>query len=152
MKDKLKFIIPIVLIALGGVYKFVLAKPPAKAAKPKVAGTLYVLPKDFLINLEGGRYAKLSVALILEPAKAASAGNVKHASAAPAAKPPEGYGLEPQEALIRSIVTDTLTGVSAGELQERKSRKELQHKILERLHKETDVHVSEVLFTDLAIQ
>ncbi|MEI2702434.1 MAG: flagellar basal body-associated FliL family protein [Baekduia sp.] len=152
MKDKLKFIIPVVLIALGGVWKFVLAPPPAKAPKPKVEGTLYVLPKDFLINLEGGRYAKLSVALILEPHVAADAGNVKHASAEAAPDPPEGYGIEPQEALIRSIITDTLTGVAAGELQERKSRKHLQKEILERLHKETDVHVSEVLFTDLAIQ
>ena len=35
MKGKLKFIIPIVLLlVLGGVYKFVLAKPAA-VAKPK---------------------------------------------------------------------------------------------------------------------
>jgi flagellar FliL protein len=152
MKDKLKFIIPVVLIAVAGVYKFVLAKPPVKAPKPKVAGTLYVLPKDFLINLEGGRYAKLQVALILEPPKKAAAGNVQHAAGAPPPKPPEGYGLEPQEALIRAIVTDTLTGASAGELQDRKGRAHLQEEILERLHEETDVHVSEVLFTDLAIQ
>ena len=152
MKDKLKFIIPVVLILLGGVYKFVLAPKPPPPPKPKVAGTLYVLPKDFLINLEGGRYAKLSVALVLEAEKAAAAGNVQHAGEAAPVKPPDGYGTLPQEALVRAIITDTLTGVSAGQLQERESREKLQKKILERLHKETDVHVEEVLFTDMAIQ
>ena len=35
--SKLKFIIPVLLLVLGGVYKFVLAKP-APAPKPKIAG------------------------------------------------------------------------------------------------------------------
>src|ERR671929_2067518 len=66
MKSKLKFIVPILLIAVGGVYKFVLAKPSAPAPKPKVDGQVYVLPKEFLINLAGGRFAKLSVGLVLD--------------------------------------------------------------------------------------
>ena len=52
MKSKLKFIVPVLLLVLGGVYKFVLAKPGAPAPKPKVDGQVYVLPKEFLINLE----------------------------------------------------------------------------------------------------
>jgi len=47
MKTKLKIILPVLLVVLGGAYKFVLAKPAA-VAKPKVAGKVYVLPKDFL--------------------------------------------------------------------------------------------------------
>ena len=66
MKSKLKFIVPILLIVLGGVYKFVLAKPGAPAPKPKVDGQVYVLPKEFLINLDDGRFAKLSVGLVLD--------------------------------------------------------------------------------------
>ena len=50
MKSKLKFIVPILLVVVGGVYKFVLAKPGAPAPKPKVDGQVYVLPKEFLIN------------------------------------------------------------------------------------------------------
>jgi flagellar basal body-associated protein FliL len=52
---------------VGGVYKTVLAKPKAKAKKPNVEGTLYVLQKEFLVNLADSRYAKLSAALLLDP-------------------------------------------------------------------------------------
>ena len=72
MKGKLKFIIPIVLLlVLGGVYKFVLAKPAA-GAKPKVEGEVYVLPKDFLINLTDGKFAKLGVGLVFDEGFAAA--------------------------------------------------------------------------------
>jgi hypothetical protein len=63
MKGKLKFVIPIaVLILLGGAYKMVLAKPADE--KKKVEGMVYVLPKEFLINLSDSHFAKLSVALV----------------------------------------------------------------------------------------
>ena len=66
MKGKLKFIIPIVLLlVVGGVYKFVLAKP-AVVPKPKVEGEVYVLPKDFLVNLSDGKFAKLGVGLVFD--------------------------------------------------------------------------------------
>ena len=66
MKSKLKFIIPVVvLLVLGGVYKFVLAAPPAKAKPPKVDGQVYILPKEFVVNLADGQYAKFNVALVL---------------------------------------------------------------------------------------
>jgi hypothetical protein len=87
MKSKLKFIVPILLIAVGGVYKFVLAKPGAPAPKPKVDGQVYVLPKEFLINLNGGRFAKLSVGLVLDHTQAIvaegghEAGGLRHAAA-----------------------------------------------------------------------
>ena len=59
MKSKLKFIIPVLLLVLGGAYKFVLAKPAPKE-KAKVQGEVYVLPKDFLVNLsDGGRDANV---------------------------------------------------------------------------------------------
>jgi len=50
MKSKLKFIVPILLVVLGGVYKFVLAKPGAPAPKPKVDGQVYVLPQEAVIR------------------------------------------------------------------------------------------------------
>ena len=66
MKGKLKIVVPLVLlIVLGGVYKFVLAKPAA-VAKPKVEGEVYVLPKDFLVNLSDGKFAKLGVGLVFD--------------------------------------------------------------------------------------
>ena len=145
-----KILVPVLLLLLGGVYKFVLAKPPAEAApKPKVTGTVYVMPKDFLVNLEGGKFAKLGVALVIKHDPAHAAGGGGHG---PAPEPPEGYGAEPQEALVRDIITDALTGLEADELTSKAGRKELKKHILEEIHHDTDVHAEDVLFTDVAVQ
>jgi flagellar FliL protein len=148
MKSKLKFIIPVVLLlVLGGAYKFVLAKPKP-APKPKVAGQVYVLPKEFLVNLADGRYAKLGVGLVMKVGAHTSAA----AGHGAAPEPPEGYGTLPQEALVRDIVTDEITATSAAELTSGKGRRELKAHILEKLHEETDVHADDVLFTDVTVQ
>jgi len=149
MKSKLKIIIPVVLVlALGGVYKFVIAKPAAEA-KAKIEGTVYVLPKEFLVNLSEGRFAKLGVGIVLDPhdeSLAAAAANKE------APKPPEGFGPLPQEAVIRDIVTDTLTDRDAGSLTDRAGRERLKNKIKRVIAARTDVHVDDVLFTDVAVQ
>lgn len=150
MASKLKIVIPVVVaLALGGVYKFVIAKPEA-TAKPKIAGTVYVLPKEFLVNLSEGRFAKLGVGLVLDPKdhSLAAAAEGGHA----AVKPPDGFGPLPQEAVIRDIVTDTLTDRDAGNLIDREGREKLKAKIIEAISKRTDVHVEDVLFTDMAVQ
>ena len=146
MKSKLKFIVPILLIAVGGVYKFVLAKPGPPAPKPKVDGQVYVLPKEFLINLSGGRFAKLSVGLVLDESQPTASAEKE------AAKPPEGFGTLPQEAVIRDIVTDRLTDDDADSLVTEKGRDKLKKSLLLSIKKKTDVKVEEVLFTDVAVQ
>ena len=148
---KKKIIIAIVaLIAVGGAYKFVLAKPQAKAKKPNVEGTLYVLQKEFLVNLADERYAKVSAALVLNPKDHSTAAAGGGHGAAPT--PPEGYGAMAQEGVVRAIVTDSITNAEDAELITRKGREHLQHEILERIHHETDVHADEVLFTDVTVQ
>jgi flagellar FliL protein len=147
MKKKLMFLLPVLLIA-GGVYKFVLAKPAAPAPKPKVHGEVYVLPKDFLVNLSDGRYAKLNVALVFDHGYTAAAAGGHGA----ATDVPDGYGVLTQEALVRDIVTDTLTDSTAHALTERKEREELKERVAKRIKKSTDVKVHEVLFTDVAVQ
>jgi flagellar FliL protein len=146
VKGKLKFVLPLMaLLVLGGAYKTVLAKP-AKKVEPKVHGIVYVLPKEFLLNLDDQRYGKLTVALVLphgEPIASADA----HAAA-----PPEGWGTLPQEAVIRGLVTDTLTGIDAKKLVEAEGREKLKKKLLKKIHKYTDVHAEDVLFTDVAVQ
>jgi flagellar basal body-associated protein FliL len=144
VKGKLKFVIPIVvLLVIGGVYKFVLAKPAS--AKPKIDGAVYVLPKEFLLNLSDGHFAKLSVALVLpESAVAASGGE--------GATPPEGYGALPQEAAVRAVVTDTVTDASARDLTARKRRAKLRDECLKAIKAHTDVKAEDVLFTDVAVQ
>ena len=143
---KKKLLIPIVaLVAAGGAYKTVLAKPAEKAPEPKVHGVVYVLPKEFLVNLHEGRFAKLSVALIVEHAPVAAGGH-----GAPA--PPDGYGAEPQEAIIRDLITDTLTDASAEDLVDGEGREKIKKKVLLAIKEHTDVHVEDVLFPDVTVQ
>jgi flagellar basal body-associated protein FliL len=149
MASKLKIVIPVVLLlVLGGVYKFVLAKPAAEA-KPKIAGTVYVLPKEFLVNLSQGRFAKLGVGLVLDPEEHSIAEAAKDKEAP---KPPEGFGPLPQEAVIRDIVTDTLTDRGSQDLIGREGRDRLKKQIIKAISKRTDVHIEDVLFTDVAVQ
>ncbi len=152
MASKLKIVIPVVLLlVLGAFYKLVIAKPEA-VATPKIAGTVYVLPKEFLVNLAEGRFAKLGVALILDPKDHSLADAAAGGAHGAAPKPPEGFGALPQEAVIRDIVTDTLTDRANNELIEREGRERLKKRIIQAITKRTDVHVEDVLFTDVAVQ
>src|ERR671936_1374123 len=101
MKKKLKIVVPIVLVLFGGVYKTVLAKPP-KLPKPKIEGTVYVMPKEFLLNMADGRYAKLDVSLVLDKSEVVPADT----SSAPTN---ENYGPLPQEPAVRDVITNILT-------------------------------------------
>jgi flagellar basal body-associated protein FliL len=147
MKKKLIIIVVVLLAGLGGAYKFVLAKPKAAEAKPKVEGTVYVLGKEFLVNLDSGRFAKVTVALVLghDDTSTASA----HGEAA---TPPEGYGTMSQEAVVRAIVTDDLTDAKAGDIIDRQGRQQLQEQILKDIHSKTDIKAEAVLFPDVTVQ
>jgi flagellar basal body-associated protein FliL len=145
VKGKLKFVIPlVVLIVIGGGYKFVLAKPAPE--KKKVEGAVYVLPKEFLLNLSDSHFAKLSVALVLPEEEVAAAGGEEGAT------PPEGYGALPQEAAVRAVITDTVTDAKASDLTNRKRRGKLRDAVLKAIKAHTDVKAHDVLFTDVAVQ
>jgi flagellar basal body-associated protein FliL len=131
-----------VLVVAGLAYKMVLA--PKSESKEKVEGTVYVMPKEFLLNLAGGRYAKMTVALVLAPGQSAAG-----SSETP---PPEGFGTLEQEPLVRQIVTDTLTGVPAAELTSRKDRHHMQVEIRKEVDKTTDVKTKAIVFSDLVVQ
>ena len=146
----IKILIPVLLIVVGGVYKFVLAPKPV-VPKKKIEGSVYVMPKDFLINLKAGRFAKLNAALVLkhgylEEAVAAAGGGHE------ATAPPDGYGTLPQEAAVRAIITDTITDMPASRLTREKSRVKVQEEVLKRIHHETDVEADDFIITDLAVQ
>jgi flagellar basal body-associated protein FliL len=148
MKSKLKIILPLTLLILGGgMYKLVLAKP-APEPKKKIHGDVYVLGKDFLVNLHDGHFAKLGVAIVVPTGAAAPAGEGHEAPP----KPPEGYGPLPQEAAVRDIVTDTLTDVDGDDLTSRRGREELKERIHKRILAMTDVEAHDVLFTDVSVQ
>jgi flagellar FliL protein len=143
VRGRLKIIVPIaLLIVLGGLYKVVLAKP-AEGHK-RVNGQVYVLPKEFLLNLSDGHFAKLDVALVLAPGQVPAA--------AGEATPPEGFGPLEQEAVVRDVITDVVTDASSKNLVRRKGRTALKAKVLKSLRARTDVKVNDVLFTDVAVQ
>jgi flagellar protein FliL len=145
MNKKMIIIVVLALVVAGGAYKTVLAKPKEAAPKPKVEGSVYVLPKEFLVNLADGRYAKISVALVVEAAGG-------HGGGHGAPTPPEGYGTEPQEAIVRDLITDTLTDAADHDLIDREGREKVKKKLLKAIKKHTDVHVEEVLFPDVTVQ
>ncbi len=147
-KKKILIIVSVALLTAVGGYKFGFAKE-SEAKPPKIHGDVYVLGKDFLVNLADGHYAKLGVAVVVDHGATAPPEAGGH-SAPP--KPPEGYGPMPQEAAIRDIVTDTLTDVKDDELTNREGREELKERILKRVKQGTDVPIHEVLFTDVSVQ
>src|SRR3954451_2238403 len=145
-----KKLVPVIalLAVLGGVYKFVLAKPAAAKPKPHVEGIVYPLQKEFLVNLAEGRFAKLTVGLVL------AEDDIAHLPAGghEAASPPEGYGDMAQEGIVRSIITSGLTDKPADDLTSEKKREELQKEIVKDIKKKTDVKIEEIFFSDLTVQ
>ena len=99
------------------------------------------------MNLAGGRYATLTVAMVLPHHEGTA-----EAGGENAVEPPEGFGAMPQEALVRAAVTDTVSGSDAARLLKRSGRKRLQKQILSRLKKTTDINAEDILLTDVAVQ
>jgi flagellar basal body-associated protein FliL len=147
-----KKIVPVIvlLLALGGGYKFVLAKPAKADEKPKVRveGTVYMLQKEFLVNLADGRFAKMQIGLVLAHDDTSTVAAGGHE----AASPPEGYGPMTQEGVVRDVITGVLTDAKDNELIEAKGREHLKEEVLKELKKHTDVKVEHVLFSDLTVQ
>jgi flagellar FliL protein len=142
-KNKLIIIVVVALVAVGGIYKFLLAGSPEAEAKPKIEGSVYVLGKEFLVNLSDDRYAKFTVGLVLDHAPAADG----HAET-----PPEGYGVMAEEAVVRDIITD-VAGSSTGEtLSDAEGREKVKKEIKKVLKKKTDLHVHDVVFPDITVQ
>ena len=137
MKKKLLIVVPLLLVvAAAAAYELVLAPKPA-AAKPKVQGAVLPLADPFLVNLAGDRYAKISVALVLEGA----------------AQPAPGAAVDvPQEAVVRAVVTDALTGLPASTLIDRDARRGLVVSLRKDLLRSTDDKVDQVLLTDVTVQ
>ena len=147
-----KKIVPVIilLLALGGGYKFVLAKPAKAEEKPKVRveGTVYMLQKEFLVNLADGRFAKMQIGLVLAHDDVSTVPAGGHGAAAP----PEGYGPMTQEGVVRDVITGVLTDANDNELIAAKGREHLKEEILKELKAHTDVKVEHVLFSDLTVQ
>ena len=141
---KRKFALIAVLVVLLGA-GYTMTKPHASLTQ-KVKGTIYQLPKSFLINLSGGQFAKLDVALILSPGQPSSAEGSAAASSG------EEKGTLPEEPLVRAIITNAITGQSSEALLDEGARVGIEHQILKQIDERTDVKVESVLFPDLTVQ
>lgn len=142
-KKKLIPIIAVVVLAVAFAgYSFAKPKPHTKM---KINGTVYVLPKQFTLNLTGGQYATLTVALLLAPGQSVGV-------TSPTNPPPEGFGSLTDEAVIRAIITNDVTDQPENKLITQSGRKLLEAKILADIRAQTDTEVNAVYFTDVAVQ
>lgn len=144
--NKKKILIIALVVLLGGGYVAKGVVMPKKVVKMKIDGTIYILPKQFMVNLKDGRYATLTVALVLPATQDTGA------TAAGATSPPEGFGTLPEEAAVRDIITNTLTNQTSSALIGAIGRDQLKHQIMKDIMGSTDVKVTDVLFTDVAVQ
>ena len=87
-------------------------------APQKIDGTVYVMPKEFLLNMADGRYAKLDVALVLDKSVVLPA--VEGASA------DASYGALEQEPAVRDVITNVVTDAPSTDLIDRDKREALQ--------------------------
>jgi flagellar basal body-associated protein FliL len=141
---KLMLAVALPILILGVGYKMTRPKP---VNKDKIKGTIYVLPAPFLLNLQDGRFAKLTVGLELAP------GQSDGASAAAAASSGENaVGTLPEEPLVREIVTNDITNQNGETLVTEQGRRAIKHQILVAIRKQTDVKVEAVLVPDLTVQ
>jgi flagellar FliL protein len=138
LKGKKLLALPVVLLLVGfGAYTMFL-KPKPVPPKMKIEGSVVALQKEFLVNLANGRYAKVSVALVMP-----EVGGAAHSAL---------DGGLPQEAAVRAVVTDELTGLDASALIVRDRRHELIDTILKAIKLHTDEDVHDVLLTDITVQ
>ena len=122
LKNKKILLGVLVPILLFGGYTMTKAKP---VPIEKVKGTVYVMPQPFLLNLSDGRYAKLTVALVLAPGQSDGA-----AAGAAASDSENAPGTLPEEPIVREIVTNSVTGQSGESLISTGGRRSIKHQIL----------------------
>jgi flagellar FliL protein len=142
-----KILIPILVVIVGvvGFAGYTFAMPKKAGPKVKVSGTIYILPKQFTVNLKGGQYATLTVALLLAPTQSVGATSASD-------PPPTGFGSLTEEAVIRAIITNDVTDQPETALITQKGRTTLEKKILADIKSQTDTVVTNLYFTDVAVQ
>jgi flagellar basal body-associated protein FliL len=141
---KLMLAVALPILILGVGYKMT---RPAPVNKDKIKGTIYVMPAPFLLNLQDGRFAKLTVALELAPGQSDGA-----SATAAAASGENAVGTLPEEPLVREIVTDAVTNQNGETLVSESGRRAVKRQILKAIQKQTDVKIESVLMPDLTVQ
>ena len=143
-----KLIIALTAVLVLGYAGYSFAKPKP-VIKTKVSGTIYQLPQSFLLNLNEGHYAKLSVALDLAPGQGdgGSAGGSGSSSSSS-----ETTGTLPEEAIVREIVINAVAGQSGSTLVSASGRAAIKHTILAAITRQTDLKVQSVVIPEMTVQ
>jgi flagellar basal body-associated protein FliL len=127
----LLIVLPVVVLVLAGS-AYAIFQLTAPEEKPvNVQGTLVPLGEEFVVNLSGGHYGKVSVALLLSE---------------------DTLARLPQDAAVRAVITDELTGSDPEDLIDRRRRHRLVERLERALARSTDEPVKQVLLTDIAVQ
>ena len=143
-----KVLVPLLVVLGGGGYYYKTTAAAKAKGTDKVKGTVYVLPKPFIVNLADGHFANVTVALELAPGQSSGAGGGDTSSTGTS----DGLGTLPEEAVVRDAITNVLTGQSSTSLVNGHSRTQLKHEILAAISTQTDVKVTHVLLPDVAVQ
>lgn len=141
-KLMLALALPIVLFA---GYTMTKHKP---VPKEKVKGTIYLMPKEFLLNLRDGRYAKVAIALDLAPGQSDGAS----AEGGSSGSGENAVGTLPEEPMVREIVSDVISGQDGATVESDSGRRSIQKEIASDIRKQTDVKVETVLIPDFTVQ
>jgi flagellar basal body-associated protein FliL len=143
----MKKLLPILVVVIlaGGYAGYTFAMPHKKPPVPKVNGTIYILPKSFTVNLKGGQYGTLTVALLLAPTQSVGVTSATN-------PPPTGFGSLTDEAVIRAIITNDVTDQPESALITQKGRTALESRILSNIKSQTDTLVNKIYLTDVAVQ
>jgi flagellar basal body-associated protein FliL len=131
MLKTLLIVLPIVLLFAGGTAYALVRATTAEDGAVKVQGALVSLGDEFVVNLAGGHYGKVSVTLLLVD------GSLPRLA---------------QSAAVRAVITDELTGIPPEELINRRQRHRLIERLEHALKRETDEPINKVLLTDIAVQ
>ncbi len=141
---KLMLALALPIVLLGG-YTMTKHKP---VPKEKVKGTIYLMPKEFLLNLRDGRYAKVAIALDLAPGQSDGAS----AEGSSSGSGESAVGTLPEEPMVREIVSDVISGQDGSTVESDSGRRGIQKEIASEIRKQTDVKVEAVLIPDFTVQ
>lgn len=147
MKKKLIIAVPVLLIVAFMGYKMFGPKPPEP--KHKIEGHLVKMDPEFMINLQGGKFAKMTVALELKEddplAVELEAAGGGHGGGGGEVLP------HPQNEALRAIITDEFTGQKPEVLLDSAARSEHLEEVKKRIKAQTDAKVKEVMLTDITV-
>lgn len=118
----------------------------APASGGKIEGRVYVVPGDFLIDLQDGHLAYLGVGLLLEPGEDLGVTKGGHGGASPEDGP------DARAQRVRDVVVDVVGRQPLHRFRAARSQTRVREMIRRQLAAQAGVRARRVFFTDLALR